>query len=132
MKRILNKYKNCKKALRRLTELEKETTVKSDILRDALIQRFEFSFELVWKFLKVYLEDQGIQNINSPKSVLKAAFTEELIIEEDTWLEMLKDRNLTSHIYDEKTAIQISNRIIDKYIGTLNSLIIKMEDRVCE
>lgn len=130
MKRILNKYKNCKKALERLTELENETSIKSDVLRDALIQRFEFTFELIWKFLKVYLEDQGIQEINSPKSVLKAAYAEELIIDENTWLEMLKDRNLTSHIYDEKTAIQISDRIIDKYINTFKKLMIIMEDKV--
>lgn len=128
MSNYLNKYKNYKKALRKLEELRDEKSIESDIIRDALIQRYEFTFELVWKLLKAYLEDQGIQNINSPKSVLKAAFCEALIFDEDIWLEMLKDRNLTSHIYDEKTAINISERIINKYVDAFNKLLTKIEE----
>lgn len=128
MSNYLQKYENYKKALKKLEELSEKKTIESDVLRDALIQRYEFTFELVWKFLKAYLEDQGIQNINSPKSVLKAAFSEELIFEEDIWLNMLKDRNLTSHIYDEKTAINISEKIINKYVDTFNKLLSKIEE----
>lgn len=130
MNKCRQKFENSKKALKKLTELKDEKTIKSDILRDALIQRFEFTFELIWKFLKVYLQDQGLQNINSPKSVLKAAFSEELIFDENTWLEMLKDRNLTSHIYNEKTAIKISENIIYNYIDTFDELLKKMEEMV--
>lgn len=128
MNKCRQKYQNCNKALNKLIELQDQKTINSDILRDALIQRFEFTLELVWKFLKVYLEDQGIQNINSPKSVLKAAFAEILISDEDIWLSMLKDRNLTSHIYDEKTAIEISERIVNKYIDTFDELLKKMKE----
>src|SRR5438105_15236244 len=50
----------------------------SDIVRDAVIQRFEFTFELVWKSLKLYLERQGL-DVGGPRSTLKKAFTEGLI-----------------------------------------------------
>lgn len=127
MGNYLQKYENYKKALKKLEALRNEKTIQSDVLRDALIQRYEFTFELVWKLLKAYLEDQGIQNINSPKSVFKAAFCEELIFEEDIWLQMLKDRNLTSRIYDEKTAIKISERIVNQYVDAFNKLLAKIE-----
>ncbi len=41
---------------------------------------------------------------------------------------MLKDRNLTSHIYDEKTALRISENIIKKYIPVMEALIIKIQE----
>lgn len=123
MDRILQKYENTSKVLKKLCELDHKETLDSDIYRDALIQRFEFTFELTWKYLKVYLEDQGISDINSPKSVLKAAYTEGLIDEEMVWINMLRSRNLTSHIYSEKTAIEISESILNHYIPKLKKLL---------
>ncbi|WP_187296297.1 nucleotidyltransferase substrate binding protein [Tepidibacter mesophilus] len=127
MDRILQKYENTSRALKKLCELDNKETLDSDIFRDALIQRFEFTFELTWKFLKVYLEDQGINDINSPKSVLKAAYAERLINEEMVWINMLRSRNLTSHIYSEKTAIEISESILKDYIPQLKKLVETME-----
>ncbi|MCZ6902205.1 MAG: HI0074 family nucleotidyltransferase substrate-binding subunit [Rickettsia endosymbiont of Ixodes persulcatus] len=69
---------------------------------DATIQRFEFTFELAWKFLKEYFVEKGIV-LNYPKEVLKEAFTAGIII----WIYMLADRNMTSHTYDEKLADEI-------------------------
>lgn len=126
MKRVRQKYENSLKALAKLKELQDKKTLDSDIFCDALIQRFEFTFELTWKLLKAYLEEEGIQNINSPKSVLKAAYANHLIKEESIWIDMLKDRNLTSHIYSEKTAIEISRKIIDDYIPLFKRLLEKI------
>lgn len=127
MNRILQKYENTSRAFKKLCELDNKETLESDIFRDALIQRFEFTFELTWKFLKVYLEDQGINDINSPKSVLKAAYAEGLINEEMVWINMLRSRNLTSHIYSEKTAIEISKNILNDYIPEFKKLIETMK-----
>jgi nucleotidyltransferase substrate binding protein (TIGR01987 family) len=71
-----------------------------DVLRDATIQRFEFTFELAWKMLKDIYWQEGIQ-LNSPKEVFKHAFSSGLIKDEKIWLNMLQDRNLTSHTYNE-------------------------------
>ena len=77
---------------------------------DATIQRFEFTFELAWKFLKEYFFGQGLE-LNYPKEVIKEAFAVRLIDDEDIWLGMLKDRNMTSHTYDEVLAGEIYARI---------------------
>ncbi len=70
---------------------------------DATIQRFEFTIELFWKLLKAILENLGVE-VQYPKDVLKESYRGHLIDQEHLWLEMLKDRNLTSHTYEEKLA----------------------------
>ena len=77
---------------------------------DATIQRFEFTIELFWKFLKIILEAKGVI-AQYPKDVLKEAFAGRLIDDEKIWFEMIKDRNLTSHTYDEEFADKIYNNI---------------------
>ena len=84
----------------------------SDVIRDGVIQRFEFTYELAWKTAKEYLEDIGIVDKTSPKAVIKEAFAQKLIIDEKSWLLMLNDRNLTSHVYKEEMAEEIAERII--------------------
>ena len=100
----------------------------SDIVRDAVIQRFEFSFELTWKTLKLYLERQG-HECGGPRATLKKAFAEALVTtpeEADIWLQMLEDRNLTSHAYDEALAKTIYQHISGSYA----SLLKEMADRI--
>ena len=77
---------------------------------DASIQRFEFTIELFWKLLKRILEEQGIE-VLYPKEVLKKAYAGGLIDDEKAWLGMLKDRNLTSHTYDEELADEVYEHI---------------------
>ena len=90
------------------------------IQRDAAIQRFEFTFELAWKALKVFYFDKGV-DLNSPKDVFRHAFASGDIQDEKIWLEMLKDRNLTSHTYDEPLACEVFSHL-PKYFNALNSL----------
>lgn len=96
----------------------------SSIVRDAVIQRFEFSFELVWKALKLYLERQG-HECGGPRPTLKKAFADGLIAtpeEADVWLQMLEDRNLTSHAYDEALATRIYQHVVGDYSALLGSM----------
>jgi nucleotidyltransferase substrate binding protein (TIGR01987 family) len=96
----------------------------TDLVRDAVIQRFEFTFELVWKSLQLYLERQGL-DCGGPRSTLKKAFAEGLISsneEADVWLQMLEDRNLTSHAYDEALAARIYSRVVQDYAALLGQM----------
>jgi len=77
---------------------------------DGTIQRFEFTFEIAWKTLKVYLEDYGIIS-NSPKGCLKEAFRIGWIGEEEPWLSLLQARNMTSHVYNEQMVMEIHKEI---------------------
>ncbi len=88
----------------------------NDIYQDALIQRFEFTFELAWKALKEFMIANGLKDdLNFPKQILKEAYQLNIIGDENIWLEMLNARNLTSHIYDSDTASRISHDICEKF-----------------
>lgn len=92
-----------------------EETLEDEITRDAAIQRFEYSFEAVWKTLQRYLRVQeGIQ-VGSPKGVVRSAFQVGLLNEEDTEkaLLMVDDRNLTVHTYNRDLAISLTARLRD-------------------
>lgn len=97
---------------------------KNEYMRDSAIQRFEFTFELAWKTLKAFLEEQGI-TVYSPRDSFKGAFQVGLIDEEPTWLETIELRNLTTHTYNESTAEEIYDalpRILVLYKKLLESL----------
>ena len=83
-----------------------------DIFRDSNIQRFEYSFELSWKFMKFVLEKYESElEIRSPRQVLKAAFRTWYIDDLQAWFHMCDDRNATSHEYEEDTAMQVYKNI---------------------
>ena len=114
-------------AIKRLREAVAQP--EGDLVRDAVIQRFEFTFELVWKSLKLYLERQGL-DCGGPRSTLKKAFTEGLINspdEADVWLRVLEDRNLTSHAYDEALAIRIYQHVVQEYVALLGQMADKIQ-----
>ena len=82
-----------------------------DMRIDALIQRFEFTIELYWKVLKIFLENEQVE-ARSPLSVFKEAYYIGWLGDDDApWVAMLKDRNLSSHTYDEELANQVVDRI---------------------
>ena len=121
-KRILERLKDFKNAFNRLDE-SLNMDIQNDVMLDGIIQRFEFTFELAWKLMKDYLEESGIQEIASPKSIIKAAFKSGLVEDGEGWMDMQKDRNLTSHIYDEDIARDIYIKIKDKHISLLRDLL---------
>ena len=110
------------KALNRLEEALKKD-LSDDIIVDGIIQRFEFTFEQSWKVMKLYLEDQGIlDEAVAPRSTIRCAFKHKLISDGDIWIEMMLDRNRTSHMYDETTALSIVKLVKEKYIFELEKL----------
>ena len=125
--RFIERQTDVRESAARLAEAVAQT--ESDLIRDATIQRFEFTFEVVWKTLKLYLERQG-HECGGPRPTLKKAFPENLIPtpeEADVWLEMLEDRNLTSHAYDEELACRIYSHIVGSYSDLLNHMARKIQ-----
>ena len=78
----------------------------SVIVRDATIQRFEYTFELAWKLFRKVARIEGIE-VNSPRQAIRAAYDVGLLEDIDLWFELLEDRNRTSHTYDETIASQV-------------------------
>lgn len=122
---MLQKCEHFCNAVERLAEAltEYAASPASTVIRDGVIQRFEFTFELAWKSLREYMEDQGasMEAVFS-KQVFKAAYAAGLIHDERAWVNMLTARNLTSHVYDESTADTIARDICETYLPTLQAL----------
>jgi nucleotidyltransferase substrate binding protein (TIGR01987 family) len=85
----------------------------SVIVRDGSIQRFEYTFEAVWKALKAHLAELEGVVCNSPKQCFREALKAGLLTIEDTelCLAMTDDRNLTSHTYIEAVAVSIFRKL---------------------
>jgi len=109
------KARVAKRALGTLKEIMDEPY--SVIIRDAAIQRFEYTFEAIWKLIKEYLiEREGIV-CNSPKSCFREAFKMHLINEDESMqaLYMTDDRNMTTHTYHEDVAEEIYKELAGYY-----------------
>ena len=117
------KFNNYKNALARLHEsIEESKTNGSLTIRDGVIQRFEFTTELAWKTIREYLLTENVMDINSPKSVMREAYNNNLITDDDGWIQILQDRNSTSHIYDEDDANEVYKRISTSHIKLFDEL----------
>ena len=103
------------------TRLQQATgRVVDDLDQDGVIQRFEFTFELLWKTAKIYLEYEGFR-CAGPRSCIKEGARRGILLEGEILLDMLNDRNKTSHIYDEHTASEIFGRIKRSYVLVIAS-----------
>ncbi|MBM7865636.1 nucleotidyltransferase [Heliobacterium gestii] len=113
--RVIEKLDSYSRALKRLEEalLVDES---NDYIYDAVIKRFEFTYELSWKLLKAFIEYKGGADVRFPRDIFKEAYFTRLIQEGDVWIAMMKDRNLTSHTYNEQDAQQIYVRIKTLYL----------------
>ena len=130
MDKLQEKYGKLIQASQRLDEAMADyDRVHLDSVRDGVIQRFEFCAELAWKTLREYLLDQGYAEINSPKAVLKQAFSDGFLDHEEGWLHLLDARNQTSHIYDEATATTVVESIRTTYSPLIKDLIQKLADQ---
>ena len=90
------------------------------VFRLAEIQGFEVLFELSWKVLKDYIEIKGYKE-DAPRNVIKKAFLLNYLPNAQIWIDMLKDRNCTSHEYNQKKADEIFERITTIYYDELSS-----------
>jgi nucleotidyltransferase substrate binding protein (TIGR01987 family) len=93
----------------------------NSFLRDASIQRFEFTYELAWKAIKLWLETKDIIVLNA-KETLQAALQQGLIVDGNGWSELHRMRNLTSHTYDEAEAIRVYKFVKQDGVVMLESL----------
>ena len=100
-----------------------------DLDRDGAIQRFEFTFELFWKTVKVLMEHEGFE-CSGPRSCIKEGARRGFLTDGELLLDMLEDRNKTSHIYDESTAKEIFERIKGQYISLIENNIKVFEDYI--
>lgn len=128
--RWLQRFYNYKRALLSLTEavdLAGERRL-SKLEQQGLIQAFEFTHELAWNCLRDYLQYQGEQNLMGSRDATRKAFQVGLIREGAQWMDMIVNRNRTSHTYNQATADQISQAVIEHYYPLFCELADKLSE----
>lgn len=129
LERAKEVFEDYRKAAERLREALDEDPSKGSIIVDGTIKRFEFTFELAWKLAKAILDYNNI-DARGPRLIIKETFRFGLIKAGQSWIEMLEDRNKTSHIYDEKQALAIYNRIKSDHCELLEKFINETADYI--
>ena len=88
----------------------------SELEQQGFIQAFEFTHELAWNTLKDFLQDRGATNLFGSKDATRQAFAAGLIENGETWMDMIRSRNRTTHTYDQTTANEIARTIASNYL----------------
>lgn len=123
------RFSNFRKALSKLREVAEQKTVESlsELEKEGMIQRFEYTYELAWKTLQDLLRYKGYLDIAGPNPVLEQAFQDGYITNGQAWMQMKKARELTSHTYNSETAEEIAGNIAESYYKLLKDLEEKLE-----
>ncbi|RME91798.1 MAG: nucleotidyltransferase [Candidatus Hydrogenedentota bacterium] len=116
--RWIQRFQHYQKALQKLKDAVELSQARalSELEQQGMIQAFEFTHELAWKTLKDFLESKGVQNLYGSKDTTREAFQVGLIVNGDAWMAMIRDRNLTSHTYNEEVVRQVVSAIQDIYL----------------
>ena len=112
------------KALAQLQDAVAESKKRplSRLERQGLVKAFEFSHELAWNVMKDFFEHQGTQGLMGSRDATREAFSRGLITDGDTWMAMIKSRNMTAHTYNDETAKAIEQQVCDAYLPLLLEL----------
>ncbi|WP_439257223.1 nucleotidyltransferase substrate binding protein [Lonepinella sp. BR2271] len=117
--RLKQRFEHYQKALTQLMEaVEKYSNTQENIIKEGLIQRFEFTHELAWKLMKDILQYEGDFEGGS-RTATREAFNLGYISQGEVWMEMIKTRNLTVHTYNEDILEDEFNKIISQYFPLL-------------
>lgn len=120
----MKKYENFSKALANLESCRQLSIPYSIAEQTGIIGLFAICFEQSWKLMKEVLEYHGYntQKTGSPRMIIKSAYQCGMITDENGWLELLNTRNVLSHTYDEKKALETIKEILEKYISVFEEL----------
>ncbi len=121
--RWLQRLENLSKAVNRFQEALNGTATEPDnhLYQIALIGTFQFTFELSWETVKDYLTYNGV-SVSLPRDVIKQAFHHQVIQDGQVWIDMLKDRNLMAHVYQEQAAVEAGESIRKRYAPAIKEL----------
>jgi nucleotidyltransferase substrate binding protein (TIGR01987 family) len=128
------RYENFERAFSLLQDaFGKSPEDMSDLEKEGVIQRFEYTFELAWKTLKDYLVYSGVVfDQITPRSVIKYAFAANIIEDGQTWMNMLEQRNLMSHTYDSNIFEEVFNSISEHYLDAIAQVITWLREKALE
>ena len=122
MSRLSERIDNFNKSYELFSEMQQNyiSDKTSNSNRLALTQSFEIIFELGWQIIKDYLAERELY-VYTPKDVIKAAFSAEILPNAQIWIDMAKDRNASSHEYNQDKVDKILERISSIYFNELKN-----------
>ena len=133
------RFSNYEKALAKLEEAVNHISKDSndisidswldEMLKEALIQRFEYTHELAWNVMKDYAQYQGNIDVAGSRDATREAFQLHLITEAHTWMDMIASRNKSSHTYNEVTANEIYIKILSEYFPLFKAFQLIMQKK---
>lgn len=117
------RFDNWQSAYKRLRHAVMANAERPDdeLIQMALIKAFEMTFELSWKTMKDYLKYNGV-DVKLPREIIKQAFANDIVTDGQQWIDMLEDRNLMAHTYDEARARLAVGHICQRYMSGLAQL----------
>lgn len=123
------RFQNFSKALGQLKEavLLHGQRPLSNLEKQGFIKAFEFTHELSWKVMKDFAIYQGNTQIMGSRDATREAFKNEMIIDGEGWMEMIKDRNLAVHTYDEENVIEIIGKTVSVYYPLFVAFEVRMQ-----
>lgn len=122
------RFSNYDKAFGQLSQAIEQYGINPlDIIKEGIIQRFEFTHELAWKVMKDYLEYEVFQNISGSRSATKEAFNKGILEQGQIWMDMIDSRNKTVHAYEEAILNSEFIKISQSYYPLLLSFKNKMK-----
>ncbi|CAM4078924.1 nucleotidyltransferase substrate binding protein [Flavobacterium antarcticum] len=132
------RFENFQKAFQKLVEAvayiknndSKTEIVLDEIIKEGLIQRFEYTHELAWNVMKDYATYQGNTTVGGSRDATREAFQLQLMSDGAVWMDMIGSRNKTSHTYNEATADEIYLKILNDYFPAFLEFKKNMEQKM--
>ncbi len=126
------RFSNYKKALNQLIKAVEIQDARdlSELEKQGLIQAFEFTHELAWNVMKDFFVYQGNSFISGSRDASREAYKNGIIKDGETWLDMIKSRNKSSHTYNEEIAEEIVELISKDYLPLFLKFKEEMERRL--
>ena len=124
------RFSNYQKALAQLAnavELSQRRPL-SELEQQGLVQAFEYTYEMAWNTMRDYLIHQGISDLVGSRDTIREAFSQGLIIDGEGWMDMLVDRNRSSHTYNLAVAETIVANILTRYFPLFLELKIRLKN----
>lgn len=112
--RWIQRFENFNKALAQLSKFIEKGEL-NELEMQGIIQSFEYTYELAWNVMKDFLKEKGNQNIFGSRDAITESYKLGLIADGEGWMNMFKDRNQTSHTYNEEVVNQIYKNITEHY-----------------
>ena len=116
-------YTNALQTLTEAIELGQQRPL-SKLEKQGLIQGFEFTHELGWNVLKDYLESKGYTGLIGSRDATRTAFKNQLIVDGEAWMDMIKARNQSSHTYNLDVAESIAQDIFQRFYPAFMALVV--------